>query len=1177
MDFIHLHVHTEYSLLDGACRMDRLLEKTKALGQNAVAITDHGVMYGVVEFYKKAKKLGINPIIGCEVYVAPRTRFDKVHRIDNAPYHLVLLCENNEGYQNLITLVSAGFLEGFYSKPRVDKELLRQHSKGLIALSACLAGEVPRRLTAGDYEEAKRVALEYQDIFGKGNYFIELQDHGIQEQQRILPQLKRLAKETGIGLVATNDAHYIDREDSKMQKVLVCIQTNRTVDNPSDMEFATDEFYIKSPQEMYDLFSDVPEALVNTQKIADRCHVEFEFGVHKLPYFKADDQRDNQTFFEDMCWEGLHRRYGENPPQSYVERLQYEIGVVTRMGYVDYYLIVWDFINYARTQGIAVGPGRGSGAGSIIAYCIGITSIDPMRYNLLFERFLNPERVSMPDFDIDFCYERRQEVIDYVVRKYGWDHVAQIITFGTMAARGSLRDVGRALGLSYQQVDAVAKLVPNTLHMTLQKALDTTPELRELCQEDPKIGELMDMALKVEGMPRHASTHAAGVVITRDPVGSYVPLAKNDEAIVTQFTMTTLEELGLLKMDFLGLRNLTVIGDAEKMIQRHDPNFSMKNMPLDDPKVYELFSSGQTNGVFQLESAGMKQVLVQLKPESLEDIIAVISLYRPGPMESIPKYIKNRHNPQLVTYSTPLLKPILDVTYGCIVYQEQVMQICRQLAGYSYGRADLVRRAMSKKKKDIMAQERNNFIYGAKKEDGSVECVGCIANGVPEDVAKEIFDEMSSFASYAFNKSHAAAYAYVAYETAYLKAHYPKEYMAALLTSVLDNTDKVAEYIDECEHLGIQVLPPHVNESQAGFTVSGDAIRFGLLAVKGVGKQLISLLVQTREQDGPFTSFGDFCERLYGRELNKRTMESFIKCGALDHLGYNRREMLQGFEAVMEDIDDQRKNNIEGQINLFDTASEGKKPTYHLPQQEEFPYDQLLNMEKETTGLFLSGHPLQKYRDLEKRLKVQHMGEIVNEDSQEQARWDGRQVRFLSIVGHKRLLTTKKDETMAFVHVEDRTGSMEMVVFPKVLVRNNALLQENSIVVLEGRISVREEEAPKLLCDRVLTPQQAERPAPGSGEHTVPAQKEQRRSKAPAGLYLKVSSKESEQFQRVSNLLQIFDGLIPVYIRFADTKKMMRAPQSLWVDPNPVLERELKKLLGEECVCYIPPSNALME
>uniref|UniRef100_UPI003FEE2614 DNA polymerase III subunit alpha n=1 Tax=Candidatus Fimivicinus sp. TaxID=3056640 RepID=UPI003FEE2614 len=862
--FAHLHLHTEYSLLDGACRIGPLLDRAKELGQTAMAITDHGAMYGVIDFYRAARERGMKAIIGCEVYVAARTRHNKVHALDSERSHLVLLCENNIGYQNLIAMVSEAWIEGFYVKPRIDHELLEKHHEGIIALSACLAGEIPRALSRGDYEGAKETALWYDNLFGRGNYFLELQDHGLREQKQINPLIIRLSRETGIPLVVTNDTHYIYKEDARVQQVLICIQTNHTVGEETGLEFETQEFYLKSEEEMRALFPELPEAFDNTMKIAERCDVTFTFGETKLPHFEVPGGVDHFEYFTRMCETGLRERYGEHPRQDYIDRLHYELNVIHTMGYVDYYLIVHDFIHYAKSQGIPVGPGRGSGAGSIAAYCIGITGIDPMKYQLLFERFLNPERVSMPDFDIDFCYERRPEVIDYVVRKYGADHVAQIVTFGTMAAKAAIRDVGRALGVPYATADSIAKLVPYELNITLDAALKKSAELREQYDSSEQVRDLIDMARKVEGMPRHASTHAAGVVITRDPVSTYVPLARNDESIVTQFTMTTLEELGLLKIDFLGLRTLTVINDAEKMIRLREPDFDVNQISTKDEKVYEMFSSGQTEGVFQFESAGMRNVLMGLKPESLEDLIAVISLYRPGPMEAIPTYIENRHHPDRVRYKTPLLKDILDVTYGCMIYQEQVMQIFRKLAGYSYGRADIVRRAMSKKKHKVMEQERKNFIYGLVNEDGSVECEGAVKRGVDEKIANELFDEMSSFASYAFNKSHAAAYAYVAYQTAWLKCYYPCEFMAALLTSVLDSAGKVSSYIAECSRIHISVLPPHVNESLEGFTVADGRIRFGLLAVKNLGRGFIKGILEERKTGGPFTSFYSFCKRIYG-------------------------------------------------------------------------------------------------------------------------------------------------------------------------------------------------------------------------------------------------------------------------------------------------------------------------
>ena len=1021
MSFVHLHLHTEYSLLDGACRIKKLMPKIKELGQNAVAITDHGVMYGVIDFYREAQKYGIKPVIGCEVYVANRSRFSKEHQLDWS-YHLVLLCENNTGYKNLIKLVSAGFIDGFYKKPRVDKELLKKHHEGIIALSACLAGEVPRQLSNNDYEAAKKAALEYRDIFGENNYFIEIQDHGYADQKRILPWLIRISKETGIPLVATNDCHYINKDDAKMQNVLVCIGTNHVVGEENEMAFETEEFYVKSEDEMREIFSAFPEAIENTQKIADRCNMTFEFGHTKLPAFNAPDRRDNVEYFESMCKEGLYRRYGENPSAEHWERLNYELGIIERMGYVNYYLIVHDFINYAKGQGIPVGPGRGSGAGSLCAYCIGITDIDPIKYHLLFERFLNPERVSMPDFDVDFCYERRQEVIEYVNRKYGSDHVAQIITFGTLAARAAIRDVGRALGMAYQDVDKVAKLVPTDLHMTIEKALTISQELRTACENDPKVKELIETAQKVEGMPRHSSVHAAGVVIAPEPVTEFVPVAKPDESVVTQFTMTTLEELGLLKMDFLGLRNLTAISDCEKNVRKKIPDFDISKVPDDDPAVYEMLAKGQAQGVFQFESAGMRSVLVGLGPKSIEDLTAVISLYRPGPMDSIPKYIENSHHPERVTYKTPLLKPILDVTYGCIVYQEQVMEIVRKLAGYSYGRADLVRRAMSKKKIDVMAQEREYFVHGKFDENGNLELPGAVRNGVPEKIANEIFDEMSSFASYAFNKSHAAAYAVVAYRTASLKCHFPGEYMAAQLTSVLDNTDKVIEYIGECQKMGLTVKGPDVNRSESGFTWQDGNIRFGLLAVKNLGRGIIRDIVSEREMNGKYLSFTDFCKRTYGRELNKRTLESLIKSGALDCFGVNRHQMLSGYESLLSNIDAENKRNISGQMSLFGGFEEETSVKDNLPNVPDFTLRERLNMEKETTGLYLSGHPMNEYSRTIEKIGASTVLEIKQMASDEKT--SDRRVRLCGIVLNKKMKTTKSNDVMVFVTLEDTTGSL---------------------------------------------------------------------------------------------------------------------------------------------------------
>ena len=1152
-NFAHLHVHTEYSLLDGACRIPALVARAKELGQQSLAITDHGVMYGVIDFYKECKKQGIQPVIGCEVYVAPRTRFDKVHRIDTSPYHLVLLCKNAAGYQNLIAMVSKASIEGFYSKPRVDLELLRTYHEGLICLSACLAGQIPRRLLERDYDAAKETALLYRDIFGPENYYLEVQDHGILEQKQILPDLYRLSEETGIPLVATNDVHYIRQEDHRAQSILVCIQTNHTVNDKSDMEFQTQEFYLKSRAEMEALFADHPEALDNTVKIAEQCQLDFTFGVTKLPFYKAPTDEDNVTYFKRMCYEGMVRHYGEHPQKQIRDRLEYELGVIIQMGYVDYYLIVYDFIHYAKTHDIPVGPGRGSGAGSLCAYCIGITGIDPIRYNLLFERFLNPERVSMPDFDIDFCYEKRQQVIDYVVAKYGTDHVAQIITFGTMAARGAIRDVGRAMAVPYAQVDAVAKLVPNELHMTLDKALTASKDLKQQYDTDSTIHELIDMARKLEGMPRHASTHAAGVVITRDPVDTYVPVQKNEEAILTQFPMTTLEELGLLKMDFLGLRTLTVISDAEKMIRRYQPDFSISQIPPDDEKVFQMLSAGLTEGVFQFESGGMRNVLVGLRPESIEDLIAVISLYRPGPMDSIPKYIENRHHPEKVTYKHPKLASILDVTYGCIVYQEQVMQICRELAGFSYGRADLVRRAMSKKKADVMQQERQNFIYGLYDEDGTCQVKGCVHNGVSEEIASDIFNEMSSFASYAFNKSHAAAYAVVAYQTAYLKCHYPKEFMAALLTSVLDSTSKVTSYIDECARLKIPVLPPDIAQSGMGFTVSDEGIRFGLLAIKNLGRSVIADAIREREA-APFQNFNDFCERMHGRDLNRRAMESLIKCGAFDRMNPNRRQLLAGYEAISSSLDAVKQKNLDGQLGFFDTMAGTAREEYVFPDVEDFPFMERLNLEKEVTGMYLSGHPLGEYADLIPKLGTAKISHVALEE------YDNKQADILCIVSARQSKATRSGDTMAFLTVEDTTGSMEVLVFPKILQRYGQLLTVGSVVVLSGRISVREEEDAKLLCEKAVTIQ--DRLAWRSGSPVRKPNAGAGSGKRP-GLYLRIPSRQGREMEKAQNLLEIFEGTTPVYVFFQDTQKVGLAPRSMWVFPNDVLLGQLTEILGE--------------
>ena len=1146
-DFVHLHIHTEYSLLDGACRIDQLMDRVKECGQSAIAITDHGVMYGCVQFYKAAKKAGIKPIIGCEVYVATRTRFDKVNKIDGNN-HLILLCKNETGYKNLIKMVSAAFVEGFYSKPRVDKQLLEQYHEGLICLSACLAAEIPQAILAGDYERAKSTALWYQELFGKGNYYIELQDHGLEEDTIVLPQLIKLARETGIPMAATNDSHYLRKDDAKMQSILLCIQTGKTIQDADRMEFRTDEFYVKTTDEMYELFAMVPEACANTQKIADQCNFDFDFGHTKIPYYKAPNGMDNQEFFEKLCWDGLERRYGSDVPQSNKDRLTYEIRVVKSMGYTNYYLIVWDYINYAKSQGIPVGPGRGSGAGSIAAYCVGITDIDPIRYNLIFERFLNPERVSMPDFDVDFCYERRQEVIDYVNRKYGADHVAQIVTFGTMAARNAIRDVGRVMGMPYQSVDVVAKQVPMELKMTLKRALEVSPELKRMYDSDPQVTELIDTALKVEGMPRHASTHAAGVVITNRPVVDYVPLATNDGLPVTQYIMTTLEELGLLKMDFLGLRNLTILDDAVRMVREKESGFTLADIQENDPAVMAMLGEGKTSGVFQMESAGMTGVCVGLKPQTIEDITAIIALYRPGPMDSIPRFIACKQNPGKITYKHPALKPILSNTYGCIVYQEQVLQIFQQLAGYSLGQADMVRRAMSKKKRKEIERERQFFIYG----DPSRGIAGCITNGIPEDAAKAIYEEIDAFAEYAFNKAHAVCYAVVAYQTAWFKYHHPKEYMAALLTSVLDSSEKVAEYIAECRECGIELLPPDVNESQADFTVSDGGIRFGLVALKGVGRNVINGLLEERSKGGPFTDFMDFCDRVFDRDLNRRVLESLIKSGSFDRMGCRRSQLMEVFGQVLDGLAASRKRNLEGQLDLFGMGGgeeQAALPALHLPDIPEYSPQERMTMEKEVTGLYLSGHPMDAYREAARAVGAVTIGSILSDFSREDgpARYrDGEQVAVAGVISTYKTRTTRNNTLMAYVDLEDDTASIELLCFSRVLNESGGYIRENSAILVNGKISVRDEKEPQLMVDAI-------RPL---GDLDGKAQ--------PAGqrLYLRLPCREDPRLRKVKLALSFFPGESQAVLYFEDCKKRVGTRCQI----HPALVEDLKERLGGENV-----------
>ena len=1066
-EFVHLHVHSEYSLLDGANRIKDLPVRAKELGMQAIALTDHGTMFGAVDFYKECKKNGIKPIIGCEVYVAPRTRFDKEQNLDNNYSHLILLVKNKIGYQNLIKLVSLSYTEGFYYKPRIDLEILEKYSEGIIALSACLAGSINQAILSSDMEKAKEIAKWFKRVF-KEDYYLELQHNGLKEQILVNQKLVEIGKELNIPLVATNDAHYLKREDAYNHEVLLCIQTGKKMSDEDRMKFETDEFYIKSPEEMIEYFQNIPEAIENTVKIAEKCNMDFEFGVTKLPNYEVPKEyKTHAEYFRELCNKGIIKRYGENPSQEIKDRLQYEISVIEKMGYVDYFLIVWDFINYAKSNGIPVGPGRGSGAGSIAAYAIEITDIDPIKYNLLFERFLNPERVSMPDFDIDFCYERRQEVIDYVARKYGADHVSQIITFGTMSARMVIRDVGRVLDIPYADVDKLAKMVPFELHITIKKALEQNKELAELYETDETVKKLLDISMALEGLPRHASTHAAGVVITKDPVDTYVPLYENDNVISTQYTMVTLEELGLLKMDFLGLRTLTVIADAIKLVKQCrgiDVKFD-KNM--DDPKVYKIWQEGKTVGIFQFESAGMTSFMKELKPDRLEDIIAGVSLYRPGPMDQIPRYIKNKKNPEHAEYTHPALEPILRVTYGCMVYQEQVMQIVRDLAGYSLGRADLVRRAMGKKKLDVMAKEREYFINGQTDENGNIIIKGCVRNGIDKESANKIFDEMAEFAKYAFNKSHAAAYSVVSYQTAYLKTYYEQEFMAATLNSFLGNLDKIPLYIDECKKMNIEILKPDINKSYTKFTVDNGKIRFGLGSIKNVGVAAVDSIVKIREKDGEYKSFTDFCERIQNENINKKCVESLIKAGAFDNFEQTRSTLLASFEEIIDAISDTSKKNIKGQVNMFDLETPDNNMQnikYSFKELKEFTKKEILAMEKEMLGLYISGHPLDSIKqELEQSVTINTSDmRILKEDlTQENAipkYKDGQNVIYAGIITHIKKKYTKNNTLMAFITVEDLHGACEVLAFDNCFQKSKEIILEDSIVLIEGRLSIREDD-----------------------------------------------------------------------------------------------------------------------
>ena len=1144
MSFTHLHLHTEYSLLDGTCRIGQLVDAAKELNMDSLAITDHGNMFGAVEFYKAAKENGIKPIIGCEVYVAPRSRLDKVHGIDNERFHLVLLCKNNTGYENLIKIVSESWVTGFYTKPRIDKQLLEKYHEGLIALSACLAGEIPRKLLQDDYDGAKEAALWYDKTFGRGNYYLEIQNHGIAEQLRVLPQIVKISRETGIPLVATNDVHYIKKENAKVQKVLICIQTNHTIDEDTGLEFGTDDFYLKSEDEMRELFEDYPDAVDNTSVIADMCNVEFEFHKTKLPHFDVPDNMDHFEYFRNECYKGLRRNYGIAPEQKYIDRLEYELSVINKMGYVDYFLIVADFISYAKRHGIPVGPGRGSGAGSIAAYCMGITGIDPIKYNLLFERFLNPERVSMPDIDIDFCFERRQEVIDYVGRKYGQEKVVQIVTFGTLAAKGVIRDVGRVMDLPYAYVDSLAKMIPNELNITIDKALQMNPDMRKLYETDEQVKELIDMSRRLEGLPRHTSMHAAGVVICSRPAEDLVPLSRGaDGSITTQFTMTTIEELGLLKMDFLGLRTLTVLRDAVKLVkQSTGKEINLDQIDFDDKKVLASIGTGKTDGVFQLESAGMKNFMKELKPQNLEDIIAGISLYRPGPMDFIPKYIKGKSNFGTVTYLCPQLEPILSPTYGCIVYQEQVMQIVRDLGGYTLGRSDLVRRAMSKKKQAVMEKERANFVYGNPEEG----VPGCVANGIPENVASKIYDEMMDFAKYAFNKSHAACYAVVSYQTAYLKYYYPVEFMAALMTSVIDNPGKVAEYIMVCRSMGITILPPDINQGESGFSVNGNSIRYALTAIKSVGRPVIDAVVNERKERGAYTNLQDFITRMADKDINKKAIENFIKAGALDSLGGTRKQFMSAYVQIMDHIVHDRKNNMAGQISLFDIVDESEKSSYdvRLPDVGEYSKDMILAFEKEVLGIYVSGHPLEEFEDLWRRGITNTTADFVLEEESGETRVrDNASCTIGGIISNKKIKYTKNDKIMAFLQIEDLVGTVEVIVFPRDYEKNSMKLLEDNKVFIKGHVSLEEDRDGKVICEGITA-----------------------FDEIPKKLWIKFPTMEA--YQASSNellqTLQTSDGHDSVVIYIEEAKAMKKLPPSCSVQAGEELKAQLCAKYGED-------------
>ena len=1145
MNFTHLHVHTEYSLLDGSNKIKEYVDRVKALGMDSAAITDHGVMYGVIDFYRAARAAGINPILGCEVYVAPGSRFDReAGSGDDRYYHLVLLAENNQGYSNLMKIVSKGFVEGFYYKPRVDLSLLEKYHEGIIALSACLAGEVARFLTRGMYEDAKKAALRYQDIFGKGNFFLELQDHGIPEQQNVNQQLLKMHRETGIELVATNDVHYTLAEDAQPHDVLLCLQTGKKLADEDRMRYEGGQYYVKSPEEMERLFPYAPEALENTHKIAQRCHVEIEFGVTKLPKFDVPEGYTSWEYLNELCFRGLEERY-QPVTEELKERLNYELSTIRNMGYVDYFLIVWDFIKYARDHDIMVGPGRGSAAGSLVAYTLGITQLDPIRYDLLFERFLNPERVSMPDIDVDFCFERRQEVIDYVRRKYGDDCVVQIVTFGTLAARGVIRDVGRVMDLPYAQVDTIAKMIPQELNITIDKALQMNPELKKAYEEQKEIHDLIDTAKRLEGLPRHTSMHAAGVVISQKDVSEYVPLSRaSDGSIVTQFTMTTLEELGLLKMDFLGLRTLTVIQNAVHLIEQDaGVKLDMQHIDYNDKKVLDSLGTGRSDGVFQLESAGMKNFMKELKPQSLEDVIAGISLYRPGPMDFIPQYIRGKNRPDTIKYDCPQLEPILKPTYGCIVYQEQVMQIVRNLAGYTLGRSDLVRRAMSKKKAAVMEKERQNFVYGNEEEG----VPGCIANGISEQTANKIYDDMIDFAKYAFNKSHAAAYAVVSYQTAFLKYYYPVEFMAALMTSVIEMPTKVAEYIQVCRQMNIKILPPDVNRGAYGFSVDNGAIRYGLSAIKSVGRPVINALVEEREANGEYRSLKDFIERLTGT-VNKRAIENFIKAGALDCLEGNRRQKMLVYGQIVDSIAQEKKNSFAGQMSLFDLVSDEEKKEYEIrmPDVEEYDKEMILAFEKDVLGIYLSGHPLERYRNImEKMISAKTTDFQPDEESGIPKVYDGQKVIIGGMITEKTIKYTRNNKVMAFLTVEDLLGTVEIVVFPRDYEKWQAMLNEDARVFVQGRVNAEDDKPSKLILEKVRAFEDM-----------------------PQELWIQFKDKAeyAEKEQELLETLKGYSGVSAVVIYLKDVNAMKRLPAGYHARISDSLTGELRKKYGESNV-----------